>query len=150
MCRGLSLPPSFAAIVADLACLVVDGRLICVGILNVGRADVVHSRIIREVSPLPATAAIAIATIAIAIIDAAIITDVRSPVTRVKYIRASVPSPIRRGPQIPNLRRLDPRPRHPVISIIAISPISRCPNITIIWTGRLVVHLERWRRDVDG
>jgi hypothetical protein len=89
------------------------------------------------------------ASIAIAIIDAAIITNVRSPVTWVKYIRVIFPSPIRRSPQVPNFRRLDPRPRHPVISVIAISPISRGPNVTIIRTGGLVVHLKRRWRDVN-
>jgi len=80
LCRGLSLYSSFAAVVAHMACLVVNGRPVRVGGMNVYQAYVAHCRIIRELSLLPATSAVA--TAPIPIIDAAIITNSRSPVTR--------------------------------------------------------------------
>src|SRR5216683_3222120 len=108
LCRGLSLHPSFAAIVAYPVGSVFNDRLIHVGIVNDGRVYVVHGRIIMEVPALPATAAIAIAAIAIAVINAAIKTNLRSPITLVKYINVIFPCPIRRGPIYLNFRRLDP------------------------------------------
>jgi len=81
LCRGLSLHPSVAAIVAHVSRVVINCRPICICMAKVGRVYVAHSRVIRKVPPLPATAVIAIAAITIAVIDTAIKTNVLSPVT---------------------------------------------------------------------
>ncbi len=150
MCRGFGLQAPLSAIIAYFAGIVADGRSIHIGIVNVGRAYVVYRRIIGEVSSLPAAAAVPVAPIAVAIIDPSIVANIGPPVASVKDIGAVVPLPIRRSPKLANLRRLDPFSGYPVIAIIAIRPISRIPNISIIGTGRLGVDLKRRRRNVDG
>jgi hypothetical protein len=95
------------------------------------------------------TAVITIASIAVAIINAAVKADIFPPVTGIKFIGVSIPSPVRRGPEQSHLGRLDPGSRDPEVAVITISPISRRPEVAIVGTGGLFVLGKRRRSDID-
>ena len=117
---------------------VVNDRLVHVG----------HSGVVREPVSIPASAPIAISGVAVTVVNAAVKTDMRSPVTLVKDVRTVVPAPPRRGPKHTDGRGLNPHAGHPII-IAVIPPISRSPNVALGRSGRLLYHRERWRSDVN-
>src|SRR5690349_1602813 len=99
-------------------------RIIDVGVVNDGFVDVRHSSVVREVVSIPSSAPIAISGVAVTVVNAAVKTDVRTPVTLVKDVRTVIPAPPRRGPKHTDRWGLNPYARHPII-IAVIPPISR-------------------------
>jgi hypothetical protein len=89
---------------------------------------------------IPFTAIITASAISKTIIDAAIITYVRTPVPGMPAINAGCKTPVTRCPQETNGRRRIPVTGHPVITFIAISPITRDPDIPVDRTGRLFIN----------
>ncbi len=62
-------------------------------------------------------------------------------------VSAITPTPISRSPQRVLIRRLDPRPIDPVVSIISIRPIPRRPDVSIPRSDRLLIYRNRRRRN---
>src|ERR1041385_1434797 len=86
------------AVVADVVHRdVVDhGRV--VGVVDARDVDVVHGGVVAELSVVPAPAFVAAAVVTVSIVHAAVIADARTPVARVKHVRASTPGPEARRP----------------------------------------------------
>src|SRR6202158_993556 len=112
--------------------------VVCV--VNHGHVDVAHRAIVDELSSAPFSAPETYARVAEAIINAAIETDVRSPVAAVPHVHAFVEAPIPGRPEEAGLRSHHPRSWHPVIALVAVSPIPRRPDITRGRANRLDVH----------
>lgn len=151
-CRGLSPQSTVAAIIAHVTgiVVVVDHRRIDIGVADVRRTDVVGRAIVGELITLPATAAVAFPAVAVAVINAAIEADIRSPVSGVENKRTAAPTPIGGSPKHPDLRRLHPGSRHPVVTIFAIGPKAGSPQVTLTRAIGLDIDRQRRRRDRNG
>src|SRR5438552_10743627 len=95
--------------------VVIDDRLVVD--VNVRNVDVVDGAVIVKAVAAPISAFITRSKVAEAIIDAAVESDVRTPVPCVPNVHTSTPTPIAGRPQHTNLRRDDPRSWHPVVAI---------------------------------
>jgi hypothetical protein len=122
----------------------------CVDIVNVRDTDVVHGAVVEEGSIIPIAALVALATVTEAIVDAAIETDLRSPVAVVKRVSAIIPAPVAGGPKQASFGRFYPRARHPVIAFVAVGPIARRPDVALSRNNRLRVDGESGGSNVDG
>jgi hypothetical protein len=128
--------------------IVVDDRVV----IYVGDVDAahIHDRAVIEVSTTaPVTALKPNTTITEAVIDTAVEADVRAPVATVPRVNATAPAPVPGRPQQSGRRRQHPRARHPVITLVTISPVPGCPHIARRRQRRLHIHRKRRRRDVD-
>ena len=137
---------AIAAVIADAGRIViVVGDPGVVSIVNDGHIDVVHGAIVGEMPPFPASAEIANADITEAIIHAAIKSDVRSPITAVPEIAPVAPTPVTWRPKNPYSGSQHPGPGHPIIIIVAVSPIAGRPDIALPRAKWLFVHWQYWR-----
>jgi hypothetical protein len=123
---------AIATVIADAGriVIVVDDRGV-VGVVNDGHIHVVYGAIVGETPAFPASAEIANSDITESIIYAAIKSDVRSPITGVPEIAPVTPAPVAGGPQKPYTWRQHPSAGHPIIIIVAISPIAGRPDIAL-------------------
>jgi hypothetical protein len=119
--------------------------IIDIHIMNDRSVHIHDSRIISKRISLPVAAAEARSIITISIIHAAIKSNMRSPVPMMKTITASCVSPIGWCPQKSGLRWKNPNARHPKISVVCISPVSRYPEVAINRTSGLDIY-RQWRR----
>src|SRR5262249_28337405 len=130
-------------------CLVFDD---CLGI-NIGDHRPVHPHhrgVVEERSVIPIAALESDTSIAEAIVDAAVISDARSPISRVPEITAPLITPITWGPKKPDSRWEHPGSGHPVIVSITVSPVARSPDVAGAGTKRLVVNRQNRWSDADG
>src|SRR5271157_5364530 len=134
--------PTIAAVEADTAHRgAVDHRGV-VNVVNFSDVHVVHRTVVEKVSVVPTSTLVALA----------IETDVRAPVAIVEDISVAAPTPIGWSPEQTGFRSHHPCPRHPVVivEVIGVSPVPRCPEITIAGTERLLVDGKFRRSEVDG
>jgi hypothetical protein len=137
--------PTVPPVVADpVHGSVVDHRGV-ISVVTVGDVYVIHRAVVLELSVVPTAAFIAPAAVAVAIIDPAIETDVRTPVALIESVSAVAPAPIAWGPEETGSRRHYPRTWHPVIIALAVGPVSRCPDVTLLGARRLLIHRQRRR-----
>src|SRR5207244_13351583 len=88
--------------------------------------------------------------IAVTVVDAAIETDMRTPIAPMPDIKSLVPAPVAGSP-IHADGSEHPRARYPVIALIVVPrPITRSPDITGTRTDGLGVHGQRRRPDAHG
>jgi hypothetical protein len=104
--------------------------------------------VVNSASPVPARESHA--CVSKPIVNAAIESNVWSPVARVPQIGSSAPTPITWSPQQSHRRRHHPRSGNPVIVVISIRPITRSPDIPRSRAGRLHVYGKSWRPDSNG
>jgi hypothetical protein len=110
-------------------------------------ADPVHRTVVIESSVIPVATRIPHAGITKPIVDAAIEAHRRPPIAGIPEIRTAAPAPVSRSPQHTHLRRLNPRSGNPVITLIAVSPITGSPYIPLLRTDRLLIRHQRRRSD---
>src|SRR4029077_20333730 len=106
---------------------------------------------VLEVVSTPSSAPVAVSGVAITVINASVKTDMGSPVTLVKRVRAVVPTPPSRGPKQPHSRRSDPHARDPIIIVVirVPAPVTGGPDIPRNRAGRLLIHRQRRRSPTD-
>src|SRR5215472_11194891 len=113
--------------------------------MHVGDPDVIDAAVVVEVPTSPVSARIAGANIAETIVNAAVETDMRSPITRIPDISALMPAPIARGPEQADRWRSRPGTGHPVVTVRAVGPVAGRPDITVAGTRWLLVNRQhRW------
>jgi len=114
-------------IVVDDGC-VVDDCFVDVGVVD-SRFIHMHDRpVIGEFAAAPLAANEADAHVAEAVVDAAVVSNVRTPVTGVENIESIRPAPIGRRPQRTLVGRGNPGAWNPEVAIISISPVARSPH----------------------
>src|SRR5580704_16810861 len=128
---------------------VVHNHCPVVGVMNHGRVYVHHSRVVGEVSTLPASALEADSAISKPIINPAVEADMWAPVAAVPAVAATRPAPVTRRPQKAEAWCHHPYPRHPEIPRITVTPIPRRPKVTIARANGLLVNRNRRRSNVD-
>jgi len=138
---GTRADPTTAAVVADPVHRGAVDNSSVVNVVNYGDVYVVHRTVVEKVSVIPTSTLIAFSVVAVPVTNPAIETDMRTPVAIVEDISVAAPTPIGWSPQETDFRSHYPCTRHPVIiaEIVGVSPVSRCPEIAIAWTKRLVV-----------
>jgi hypothetical protein len=129
---------------------IVDDRLVDVYVADDGIVYVADGGVVVEIIAVPVAALITMTVVAVAVVHAAIETDVRSPITRVKEVTPTAPSPISRSPEQAITWSHHPGTRYPVIVIAAPGPVSRRPDVIGSRAIRLVVNGQRWRSEVDS
>jgi hypothetical protein len=112
-------------------------------------ANMHHGSVVGKVSAAPFTADKADAAIAEAIVHTAIVPDVGSPVATMEDIKAVIPAPIRRSPQVARLRRGHPGSGNPVVAVVAIGPVARRPHQPRLGARRLIIDRQRRRRNAN-
>src|SRR5208282_6064763 len=139
-----------ATVIADVVLVVPHGGF--VNIVNDGDVHVVHGTVIEKVSAVPTAAFKACTEIAEAVIDPAIEAYVRTPVAVIENKSIAAPTPIGWSPQETDFRRHHPCARHPVViaDVVIVSPVARCPEITVPRTKRLLIDTQRGRAEPNG
>jgi hypothetical protein len=94
----------------------VDDRLV-VGIGDDGRIHSGNSGIVKEHPVIPIAALITRAGVPEAVVDAAVITDMRSPISGVPNVPRTLKAPVARSPQQTHSGWEHPGAGHPVITI---------------------------------
>jgi hypothetical protein len=146
----------YAAIAAVIAYVVHPGAVTYGLIVHIGDichiGDVIHGAVVEEGSVLPASALIAEPGVSESIVDPTVEPDLRTPVPDIPHEGVAAPAPITRSPENPNLGRLHPGARHPVVVVIigVPRPVTRRPQITVAGNNRLLVHGQHGRSDSNG
>jgi len=123
---------------------IVHDDITLIVVANAG-ADVGDRAVVVEVVALPVAAEEAEAYIAEAVVDAAIVADVRSPISAMEAIVRAAIAPIRRCPESTVIGWRNPLAGNPVVAVIAPSPIAGSPEVVGIGSGGLVVFRQRRR-----
>jgi hypothetical protein len=142
--RGPRLDSATPAVVTD-AIAAVFPHLIVVNVVD-GRGHVGHRAVVVQSAVIPISAVIATARISIAVVDAAVVTNVRTPVARVPMVVAVIVAPPGRRPKRTYVRSHNPRAGYPVITGAGIAPVAWRPNVIVAGSGRLAVLGKRGRR----
>jgi hypothetical protein len=111
-----------------------------VNIVNTRATDIIYRAVVAEGPIVPIPAFIAGTTIPVTVVDATVEADMRTPVADIPGVGIAAPTPITRSPEQANFGSHYPRTRHPVVSLITISPIAGRPQITIARDHGLRVH----------
>lgn len=138
--------PTVAAVVANMIHSSVDHSGV-VNVVNVGDVNVVYRSVVEKMAAVPASAIVAVAEIPVTVIDAAIETDLRTPVALIEDKSSAAVSPIARGPEKADSRRAHPGSWHPVVVAVigVVSPVAGGPDVAVARTKGLFVDGKgRW------
>src|ERR1700730_11982659 len=142
-----SINPAVATVVTD-PCIVVDDNRLAVDVRYVGDVDVGHATVVKEPVALPIAAEEPRTGITKAIINAAVETDVWSPIAPMPNVETVIPAPVARGPKHSDGSE-HPSARNPVIAIVVIPcPVARRPDVGLSWTQGL--NINRQCRGTDS
>jgi hypothetical protein len=128
--------------------LVLDGGL---GV-DIGDNGLVHlgdGGVVKENPVIPISALVTDPAITEAVIDAAIISDVRPPISGVPNVETTIVTPVAGCPQQPDDRWEHPGTGYPVIVILTVGPVAWRPYVAGAWTERLLVNRKNRRSDAD-
>jgi len=136
--------PAVAAVVTDPRMVVDDNRLV-VDVRDISDVNVGHATVVIISVALPIPAEKSGAGVTKAIIDAAVETDVRSPIATIPNVETVIPAPVARSPKHSDGSK-HPSARNPVVAIVVIpSPVARRPDIALPWTQGLNINGQcRW------
>src|SRR2546427_1638264 len=140
-----------AAVVADA----VHGGAVdhggVVNIVNGGDVHIGHGAVVEKPAAFPASAVVTVAEVSVAVIDAAVETDLRTPIAVIENISVAEPSPVAGGPVVADSRRAHPSARHPVVvaEIVVVGPVAWGPDKTFSRTVGLLVYRKRRRPEGD-
>src|ERR1700722_2835282 len=83
----------------DMGFVVHDHGAVHVNVGDVHRVHMHHGSVIEEASATPLAAIKPVSAVAVAVVDAAVKSNLRSPITAVPGIDAIIPAPVSRSPQ---------------------------------------------------
>jgi hypothetical protein len=137
-----------ATVVTDPRIVVDDNRLV-VDVRYVGDVNVGHATVVIEPVALPIPAEKSGAGVTKAIINAAVETDVWSPIAAIPNVEAVIPAPVARSPKHSDGSK-HPRARNPVVAVVVIPrPVARRPDVALSWTQGLNINGQRRWTDPD-
>src|SRR5262245_37909665 len=125
-----------------------DGLIVGMG--DDGSVHLGDRGVVEEHPVVPISALVTDPAITEAVIDAAIISDVRAPVSGVPNISGIIVAPVAGRPKQPDSRWQHPSGRDPVITNVSIGPVAWRPYVAGAWTERLLVNRKNGRSDTDG
>jgi hypothetical protein len=134
--------PAFASVVTHPIHdrRIVDDGLV-IHVVNIGDVHIRHRPVVEEAIVIPSSALETITEITEPVVDAAIETDLRSPIALMKKEHTPLPAPPRRGPQEAYFRSQNPGARHPkIVSVVVIPrPITWRPYVALAGAKRLLI-----------
>jgi hypothetical protein len=140
---------TFTAVVAHASHIdVVHNRLV-VNIGDMNATEVGNRPVVVEGATAPVPTLKPNTAVAVPVVDTTVETYVGAPVALVPRIKTVAPAPVPRRPQQARGGRHDPSAGHPVVVIVAVGPVTRCPDISNRRARRLYVHRQSWWRDSD-
>lgn len=142
---GAGLDAMRTAVVTDAVDVNVIDNSLVVHVVNVCDVHVIDGAIVVEIAAVPVSAVVAETWIAKTVVNAAVKSHGRPPETWVPVIQSRRKSPVAGCPKEADFRCKYPRSGHPIISIGAPRPITRCPDVAGSRAYRLRVH-RQWRR----
>jgi hypothetical protein len=125
-------------------CVLLHNRAVDIGLVNYGLIHAHHGGVICKLVSAPLAAYEADAHVAEPVVHAAVVAHIHAPVARMEQVRASLPAPVRRSPQRALIRRRNPRPRNPVVAVVAIRPVSGRPDQ--VWLRAQWLLIDRQHR----
>jgi hypothetical protein len=128
-----------ATVKADPIAVVLVHHVSGVNVMNHRGVHVRDARVVEILAASPVAAIEAAPWITESIGNATVEADYWTPVTGIPDIEAVGKCPVPGSPQKTHLRRKDPNARDPVISVGAVSPVTRFPDIAGTWTKRLAI-----------
>jgi hypothetical protein len=143
--RGPRVHSSTPAVVADAIAAIV-GHSVVINIVSNRRIHIRDRAVVIHGAVIPISAVVAAARISKAVIDAAVVTNMRTPVAGMPQIGAIIVTPPRRRPERVYPRRQHPRTGNPVVAGVCIIPVAGRPNVIVAGSGRLAVVGKRRRR----
>lgn len=131
---------------------IVDHPPVDISIMDHRRIHTSHRRIIPEATTIPFPAIISRTAIPATIIDATVISHMRSPISHMPGIHATIPTPVSRRPIQTNRGRRRPITRHPIIvtGILIPGPVTGYPKISLHRARWLYVYRNCRRRNPYG
>jgi len=125
--------------------IVIHDNSLVVNIPDVGYVYVGHATVVVEVASTPLATVKTVAGVAEAVINAAIESDMRSPVSHVKDVELFVPFPPSGSPEHAHGSE-HPGTRHPIVALVIVpSPIAWRPQIARSGAEGLRINREGWR-----
>lgn len=120
---------------------VINNRAVDISIVHYSCINVYYGSIIAEMVTFPAAANKTVAAVSIPIVNAAVKTDMRTPVTPMEAIITARVSPPGGCPKQAGLWWCSPIAGHPVIAIrIIIRPITGHPQVSINGACGLIIN----------
>jgi hypothetical protein len=104
------------------------------------RADVHIGSVIGKIPAVPSAADKTDTEETKSVVDAAIVADLRSPITGMPHIKTVAPAPITGRPVHSRLRRRHPGAGNPVVAVRPVGPVTRLPHPSRLGARRLVVN----------
>ncbi len=102
--RGTRIDSAAPAVVANPAALIV-GDIVVVYIAHIRDVHIRYRAVVVNSAVIPISAIIATAGVSEAVVDTAVVTNMRTPVTRVPMIGAIIEAPPGRRPERTHIRR---------------------------------------------
>jgi hypothetical protein len=131
--------PAVATVVTDPRIVIDDNRLV-VDVRYVGDVNVGDATVVKVPVALPIPAEKSGAGVTKAIVDAAVETDVRTPIAAIPNVETVIPAPVARSPKHSDGSK-HPSARNPVVTIVVIPrPVARRPDIAFSWTQGLNIN----------
>jgi hypothetical protein len=120
--------------------VVVDDRVV-IDVVDCRRVHVVDGTVVIKAIAVPITTLITEACVPTAVVDAAVVTDMATPVSAVIPVSMAIAIevPVTRCPKRALVGRINPCARHPVIAIRGVVPVTRCPDVAVTGTLWLIV-----------
>jgi hypothetical protein len=141
---------AFTAVEAHASYIVIVDNRSVVNVGDVYTTEVGNGAIVVKRVTTPVAALKTNTTVTVPVVDTTVETYVRTPVALVPEIEAVTPAPITGSPKITRLGRHHPRARYPVIVIITVSPVARCPDVPNSRARGLHIHRQSRGCDSDG
>jgi hypothetical protein len=137
---------AFTAVVAHTSHIdIVDNRLV-VNVGDVNATKVGDRPVVVEGATAPVATLKTNTAVPVTVVNTTVEAYVGAPVALVPRIKTVTPAPVSGRPQKPRGGRDYPSAGHPVVVIVAISPVTRRPDISNRRTRWLYVHRQsRWR-----
>lgn len=133
------------AVVADTIAAIVGHRVV-INIANNRSIHICDRAVVVHRAVIPISAVVAATGVSEAVVDAAVVTNVWTPVAGMPQINAVIIAPPRRRPERVYPRRQHPCAGNPVIAGVRVIPIAGRPNVIVAGSGRLaVIGKRRWR-----
>src|SRR5208283_3793540 len=141
------LNAAIAAVERDM--IAVHDHVALVDVPHIDDVDVHDGPVIEEAAATPLAAPEADTAVAETVVNAAIETNVRSPIAGVPGIKATAPSPVPGGPEHAD-RRHDPCAGNPIVAAVVIpGPIAGGPEVSGTGADGLGIDGQSGRADAD-
>jgi hypothetical protein len=128
----------------------IDTLMILEGGVDVAAVHMHDGGVVVEVVTAPFSTGKAKAAVTEAIVHAAVVAHMRAPVSFMKVIPASFPTPVGGRPQRAFIRGGHPGAGNPIVAFVAVGPVTGGPHHAGLHAGGLLVNGQGRRRNANN